>query len=144
MKKFYKIDNNGYAEIELDKDIYNLVAIEKSLANFMEKIYIKLEERRNKILIKIKIKNKEENLEKIIGELYNDFLRENLRYNVAMETKNLRELIVGRALYTTCIDIKDEETEEMKLKENEEKDYNIDEIAVNWFEKDRDIEEKLC
>lgn len=144
MEKFYKIDNNGYAEIELDKDIYNLVTIEKSLANFMEKIYIKLEEKRNRILIKIKTKNKEENLEKLIGELYNDFLRENLRYNIAMETKNLRELIVGRALYTTCIDMKEEETEEMNLKENEEKNYNIDEIAVNWFEENKDIEDKLC
>lgn len=54
-----------------------------------------------------------------------------------METKTIRELIVGRALYTTCIDT---ETEQDRIEENEKieetlEDYNIDDIATNWFDK---------
>ena len=81
-------------------------------------------------------------LEKIIGEFYNELLRESLRYNIAIETKNLRELIVGRALYTTCIDL--EENQEEKNEEDIEETYNLDEIAVNWFDKYGNKEEQKC
>ena len=62
-----------------------------------------------------------------------------------METKNLRELIVGRALYTTCIEIEeDEKANEKKLDENiSNNQYKLDEIAVNWFDK-YNKEEKRC
>lgn len=90
--------------------------------------------------IKIEMVLKEESkedLEKIIGELYNELFNETLRYEISAETKNLRELIVGRALYTTCIDT---ETEQEKKGESEKieetlEDYNIDDIATNWFDK---------
>ena len=83
----------------------------------------------------------------MIGELYNEFLRESLRYEISLETKNLRELIVGRALYTTCIQLEDGETEEKepnyKIEDNNE-EYDIDEIARNWFDKYGEKEGKKC
>ena len=72
-----------------------------------------------------------------------------MRYKIAQETKDLRELIVGRALYSTCIEVDNTENEkEINEEENEnisnyeEKDYDIDEIAVNWFDNNTDKEEK--
>ena len=49
----------------------------------------------------------------------------------------MREIIVGRELYTTCIDT---ETEQEKNEENKKieetvEDYNIDDIATNWFDR---------
>ena len=103
-----------------------------------EQTYSKLEELDNKIIIKIKSQTNDK-LDNIIGEFYNELLRESLRYNIAMETKNLRELIIGRALYTTCIEI-DEEKEISTNNDNiseitEDEDYSLDDIAVNWFTK---------
>ncbi len=141
MEKFYTINDN-YAEISLSKDIYPLVSVKKALANFMEETYIKLSNNNDEILVQIELKENKENLEKIIGEFYNELLRESLRYNIAIETKNLRELIVGRALYTTCIDL--EENQEEIDKDTEEGEYSLDEIAVNWFDKYTNEEEKKC
>ena len=137
MKDFYKLEED-FAIVELSKNIYPLVVIQKTISNYLEQTYIKLEELDNKIIIKIKSQTNDK-LDNIIGEFYNELLRESLRYNIAMETKNLRELIVGRALYTTCIEI-DEEKEISTNNDNisditEDEDYSLDDIAVNWFSK---------
>lgn len=140
MERFYMINDN-YAEILLSKDIYPLVSVKKALANFMEETYIKISSNNDEIVVQIVLQENKKNLEKIIGEFYNELLRESLRYNIAIETKNLRELIVGRALYTTCINL--EENPEEK-NNTEEVEYNLDEIAVNWFDKYENKEEQKC
>lgn len=140
MEKLYTI-NGDYAEILIEEDIYPLITVEKAISNFTQDVYIKLEHKDKKtLLIKLVLQDDKKNLEKIIGELYNELLRENIRYNISKETKNLRELIVGRALYTTCIEM-DEQDKEENYKEDNEEDYNLDEIAVNWFENNEDKEE---
>lgn len=138
MEKFYTINDN-YAEILLAKDIYPLVCIKKALTNFMRETYIKINSEDKQIIVQIVLQKNNENLEKIIGEFYNTLLRESLRYEIAIETKNLRELIVGRALYTTCIDLEEKEQEDNNSIPNEE--YTLDEIAVNWFDKYQNEEE---
>ena len=141
MEKFYTMNDN-YAEILLSKDIYPLVSVKKALANFMGETYIKISSNKDEIVVRIVPKENKENLERIIGEFYNELLRESLRYNIAIETKNLRELIVGRALYTTCIDL--EKNQEEKNNDTEEEEYSLDEIAVNWFDKYENKEEQEC
>lgn len=140
MEKFYTINDN-YAEIVLSKDIYPLVSVKKALTNFMDKTYIKIKDNNSEIMVQMVLQENKVDLEKLIGEFYNELLRESLRYNIAIETKNLRELIVGRALYTTCIDL--EENQEEKNEDIEET-YNLDEIAVNWFDKYGNKEEEKC
>jgi len=132
MERFYTIKDD-YAEIVLSKDIYPLVSVKKALASFIEETYIKLNSNHNEIVVQIALQENKKDLEKIIGELYNELLRETLRYNIASETKNLRELIVGRALYTTCIDLDGNQEEKSSDAENEE--YSLEEVAVNWFDK---------
>ena len=138
MKKLYIIRDN-YAEITLKKDIYPLVSIEKTLSNIMEDFYIKIDSDNENIIIKIFSIEKVDNLEKVIGEFYNELLRESLRYNIAMETKDLRNLIVGRALYATCIQNQEDDEKNVNFnsieKNMNEENYKIEDIAVNWFEK---------
>ena len=138
MEKLYVIKDN-YAEITLKKDIYPLVSIEKALSNIMEDFYIKIDSDNENIIIKIFSREKVDNLEKIIGEFYNELLRESLRYNIAMETKDLRNLIVGRALYATCIQNQEDDEKNINFnsleKNMNEENYKIEDIAVNWFEK---------
>ncbi len=141
MEKFYTIKED-FAEIILSKKIYPLTAVKKALTNFMDDIYTKIEDRDDKIIVQILLKRDKISWDKLIGELYNDFLRESLRYNISLETKNLRELIIGRALYTTCIEI--EENEKEKNEGELEDKYSIDEIAVNWFDKYEKKEENKC
>lgn len=140
MQKFYTIEDN-YIIIELSSNIYPVISVQKAIANFIDIIYIKLEEIENKIILTLKIKDNNENIEHVVLEFYNELFRESLRYKISKETKNLRELIVGRALYTTCIEMNNEinvekiENAEDNKKFNEDEDFSLDEIAVNWFEK---------
>jgi len=147
MERLYEIENE-YIKIILDIDIYPIIVIEKTISNFLDIAFAKMEKENNKIIVKL-VLNSEQNTHNIVGKFYNELLEESLRYNIARETKNLRELIVGRALYSTCIEVDNVENEKETIKvENEsfsnteEKDYDIEEIAVNWFEKNTNKEEK--
>lgn len=140
MEKMYDIKDN-YAEIVLLEKNYPLVAVKKALSNYMEDVYIKIDGNDDKIIIKLFLKENKNDLDKIIGELYNELLRESLRYSISLETKNLRELIVGRALYTTCIDLEEEPN---KYIPNESEEYSLDKIAVNWFDEHTDEMELEC
>lgn len=147
MKKEYIIQDK-FAEIKLDKAVYPLIAIKKAISNFFNDIYVRIEENDKNFIIDFKLQDKQGNLEKIIDEFYNECLRESLRYEISVETKNLRELIVGRALYTTCIELdknadNQEQTDESIYEEDTTK-YSLENIAVNWFEKYEEPEEKKC
>lgn len=140
MKKMYEIKDN-YAEIVLLEKNYPLVAVKKALSNYMEDAYIKIDSDNDKIIIQMYLKENKNDLDKIIGELYNELLRESLRYSISLETKNLRELIVGRALYTTCIDLEEAPN---KYSSNETEEYSLDKIAVNWFDEQINEMELEC
>lgn len=144
MEKLYKLNGN-MAEISISKELYPLITIKKAIANYLDNVYIKLEDVNNNVLLKIQLKNENDNFKKIVGEFYNELLRESLRYDIANETKNLRELIIARALYTTCIDVEGENIEEINTTKNEkyEEEFDINEIAVNWFDSNNK-EEKKC
>ena len=109
---------------------------------------MRIEENDKNFIISFKLQNKQGNLEKIIGEFYNECLRESLRYEVSVETKNLRELIVGRALYTTCIELDENEDNQEQtdepIYEEDNTEYSLEDIAVNWFEKYENPGEKKC
>lgn len=144
MEKLYKIEEN-YAEIFLERELYPLLAVQKAISNFLETTFVKISTKNNKIIIHMVLQKNIEDLDTIVGNFYNELLRETLRYNISKETKHLRELIVGRALYSTCIDAQDE-SEVLDENDNQKSDeykenYNIDDIAVNWFE---NKEENLC
>ena len=145
MKKEYIIQDK-FAEIVLDKKIYPLIAIKKAISNFFNDVYIRIEEKNNKFIVDFKLQDKKSDFEKIIGEFYNECLRETLRYEISVETKNLRELIVGRALYSTCIELYENEEKQEQAEEttNEETEYSLEDIAVNWCEKYENSEEKEC
>ena len=134
--EIFEIEDNQ-AKIKLNSEIYPLVVIQKTVSNYLDNMYVKLEKEDKNILVNLFLKDNKENIKELVGNFYNELLVEALRYNIGVETKEIRELIVGRALYTTCIDT---ETEQEKNEENEIieetlEDYNIDDIATNWFDK---------
>lgn len=132
MERLYSIKDN-YASLELQQEIYPLTVVKNALVNFTEKLCIKLEINNNKIIVKIFIQDiDKQNLEKYIGEIYNELLREATRYDISKETKNIRELIIGRALYSTCIDTSENINTNVN-NEAIEKNYRLDEVATNWF-----------
>lgn len=136
MERLYTLDED-YAVIEISSNCYPIVTVQKSISNFIDLIYVKIEVNDESIILKLKLKNKEDNLNEIIGEFYNEMLRESLRYNISKETKNLRELIVGRALYSTCIEAEtthNYQEADKNIEQEFQEDFSLEEIATNWFD----------
>ena len=80
-------------------------------------------------LVEITPKNGNEN-EQIFAEFENELIAQEMRRIVAEKTKNIREMIVARALSSTIIDLKEEDMDE------EEDSFEADLILTNWYEQD--------
>ena len=133
--KLFEIKDNQ-AKITLNSEIYPLVVIQKTVSNYLENMYVKLEKEDKNILVNLFLKDNKENIKELVGNFYNELLVEALRYNIGVETKEIRELIVGRALYTTCIEL--DENREEKIEDDmtsektfQKEEYNLEDIAVN-------------
>ena len=123
----YKIDKDNIT-FYIDTNIYNDAVIKKAIYNFIEDRKVILNKINEKTIVVVSKKSNDD-IENFVKNFYSELLNESLRFEVMNETKNIRELILGRALYSTCIDT--EENEETTEKDNK---YNINDIAKNWFE----------
>ena len=134
-KNFYINEEQNYIELYLNEKIYNLSIIKKALYNFIDDGYFILNYAdADTIIAKILLKEHTTNKELLVKELYNELFNESIRFDVMKQTKNIRELILGRALYSTCIDTEKNENEEKNEMQTDDNNYNINNIAVNWFE----------
>lgn len=134
-KNFYINEEQNYIELYLNEKIYNLSIIKKALYNFIDDGYFILNYAdADTIIAKILLKGHTTNKELFVKELYNELFNESIRFDVMKQTKNIRELILGRALYSTCIDTEKNENEEKNEMQTDDNNYNINNIAVNWFE----------
>lgn len=141
MNTSYKIIKNK-ALIELDANAYPLASVKKAMFYYIDKLYMNVEVVNNSINVTAeKIDNKVD-FENEIKEFINDCLRESLRYEISVQTKDIRELILGRALYSMCIKVDDRELtcnlpveERKKVIYDESDDFDINDITVNWFNK---------
>lgn len=117
------------ARIEIDKSIYSLESCMKSSYIFIDRFYIYLDIKDNKILIEIKNKEKDSTVtEDDIGEFYNELLNQSIREMVYYKTKGIREIILARALHNSCIDIS-----ESNIDLNEQS-FHVEDIAKDWYE----------
>lgn len=119
----------------LNKDVYNVKTIMKTAYNFIEEFYVLLNYSNGDIEVTLECKalKSSEEMKKYKGEFCNELLRQNVRYLVSQETKNIRELVMGRALYDTCIEYEDA-FEEETIEENVDLNDKLD-ILVNWFDR---------
>ncbi len=131
----------------INNSIYPLSVILKTAYNFTNNFYVFFDYIADDC-IEVQIKSKgilsDNELEKMVGEFYNELLNQNIRYDIQNKTNNLRQLILGRALYTECIEtnvdngsdqIKEEPIESISTMDKNE-DYIQDtyQIATCWNE----------
>ncbi len=131
----------------IKSEIYPLNVIMKTAYNFTNNFYIFFDyvsEGCIQVQIKSKALLSDSELEKVVGEFFNELLNQNIRYDLENRTSNLRQLILGRALYTECIET-DENYNDNSIKEeikenasiidkNEVYTEDINQIATCWNE----------
>ncbi len=125
----------------VNKEIYNVDSLMKGAYQFIDRYYIFFEQINELINIEFSYKNEaitEEIAIRDIRNFMNEVLHQKIRKSIVSETRHLRELIMGRALYSACIDIStDLNNYNIDSKNIINKTVSLDslsEISLDWFE----------
>ena len=116
-------------EFSIDDRIFPLPAVLKTAYLYLDLYYVHMEYKSEHNLF-IEITGKEGGrLPKSLSSTFsNDLIAQVTRHSIANSERNIRELILGRALYSTCF-----ETEDIPVpSEIPSQEFNIDDIAVSW------------
>ena len=126
----YEIQDDGRIEFRVYKEVYPLKAIYRAAYLFTDKYYIGLDQTEETYIIKFSGKEKTCDYDDV-GAFQNELLNQNLKLALSNDTREIRELIVTRALYSSFLP---EENEEVSISETSEQEYDLDEIAKAWYE----------
>lgn len=126
----YEIQDDGRIEFRVNKKVYPLKAIYRAAYLFTDKYYIGLDQTEETYIIKFSGKEKTCDYDDV-GAFQNELLNQNLKLALSNDTREIRELIVTRALYSSFLP---EENEEVSISETSEQEYDLDEIAKAWYE----------
>jgi len=85
--------------IFLDSSLYPLEAVYTTCYTFLDRFYIFLDKKDNKIEISLEPKERKENLRNIKGEFINELINNSLRYMISKRNQKIREYIVKTALF---------------------------------------------
>ena len=117
-------------KINLEKDLYSNDTIMRTAYQFIDNYYIFLQ-KNDDIVVSMIPKEEKEITDRLRvqmeGEFRNELLNQEVRKSIREDTKNIRELILARAMYSTYV----EEPEDIQESESE---YSIDDISKDWFE----------
>lgn len=109
------------------KELYSKISLIKAAYNFTDSFYMHLDADEKYYYVSIESKNSGNNLSE--KEFINEMLVQNVRHEIYLQTKNIRELLVARAMATSIIvdnGIDDNDISENTFSENE--------ILKDWFE----------
>lgn len=126
----YEIQDDRRIEFRVNKEVYPLKAIYRAAYLFTDKYYIGLDQTEETYIIKFSGKEKTCDYDDV-GAFQNELLNQNLKLALSNDTREIRELIVTRALYSSFLP---EENEEVSISETSEQEYDLDEIAKAWYE----------
>ena len=107
------------------KELYSKTVLIKSAYNFIDSAYIHLDADDKYYYVTFEPKEGE----KIIDEkqFVNEMLAQSVRHEVYTQTKNIRELMMARAMASSVI-MTDE-----KIEEDLDDDFSEEEILKDWF-----------
>jgi len=112
--------------IILSKELYPKESILKAAYNFTDRFHMYIDSNELNYIVDITTKDETPN-EETKKQFIDEVITQTTRYLVMKETKNVRELILGRALASTLI------TDVDNGISNDGKE-NVEEILKDWFE----------
>ncbi|MBQ7578421.1 MAG: hypothetical protein IJT21_09170 [Synergistaceae bacterium] len=125
--KSYELTNNGFV-IRLDRNLYAREAVMKALYRFHEKYIIYYENDGAFINVFFESAEKLISIEQEIAIIMKELSFQMIRLDTARRTKGIRELLVARSLYASCIE-----------PEREISESDTVEIKSNWREDEKNI-----
>ena len=108
----YETTDQGFV-LHLDATVYARPAVMKAFYRLQDRYIISYERQGNLLDVYFDYsKSNTETVEDQIRRIMEELSFEMIRYDTMRETSNLRELLVGRALYATCVDMGREENKD--------------------------------
>lgn len=108
------------------KELYSKVALIKAAYNFTDNAYVHLDADDNYYYVAIE--SKREGFEVKEQEFINEMLTQSVRHEVYQQTKNIRELLLARAMATSVI------VDEEIVDDSETDDtFSENDILKDWF-----------
>lgn len=114
--------------LKFSKEIYNKQALLKASYSFTDRAYIHIDVDEQYYLVDISPKTADINISS--DDFKNEILAQTVRLHVSNKTKNIRELLLARALSSTLLENKNVEVEEII-----EEEFDINNILEDWFKK---------
>ena len=108
----YETTDQGFV-LHLDATVYARPAVMKAFYRLQDRYIISYERQGNLLDVYFDYsKSNTETVEDQIRRIMEELSFEMIRYDTMRETSNLRELLVGMALYATCVDMGREENKD--------------------------------
>lgn len=113
--------------IKFSKELYPKVALIKAAYNYTDRAYLHLDADDKYYYVSIESKKSGEEIKE--EEFINEMLTQSVRHEVYSQTKNIRELLLARAMATSVI--MNEQAE--KTDEFNDNDFSENDILKDWF-----------
>lgn len=129
MGEKYQITEEGIL-FKVSSEIYDKDTVLRACYRFLDEYFIFISKEQKYYVITIAAKKEFLNtseIEACIGEFNNELLHQEICNKVFQETKNIRELILTRAMYSSYI-------EEPEYFAEGKENYSVEEIVKDWFD----------
>ena len=113
------------------KELYSKEVILKAAYAFTDRLYIHLDADATYYKVRLISKEENKNEKKLYAEFENELIAQETRRVIAEQTKNIREMIIARALSSTIVNYVEEAN--IDLLKNEDA-YAAEEILQDWFD----------
>lgn len=113
--------------LKFNKELYSKTALIKAAYNFTDKAYVHLDADDQNYYVSLSAKEESTLISE--EEFLNEILTQSVRHEVYRQTKNIRELMLARAMASSVMF--EEEFDDYEDEESEK--YAEDEILKDWF-----------
>ena len=121
------------SQYRFSKELYSKVALIKAAYNFTDSAYIHLDADDNYFYVTIETKQSDSAVSE--KEFINEMLTQSVRHEVYQQTKNIRELLLARAMATSVI------VDEALIDEQDAGDsFEENDILKDWFAANEKVE----
>ena len=116
-------------QLRYNRELYSKIALIKASYNFTDRAYVHLEADKDYYYVSIIAKSGKEEIYE--DEFENEMLAQSVRHEIYLQTKNIRELMLARAVATSVVIPEDEKIE---MNDETKNEFREDEILKDWFE----------
>ncbi len=116
-------------KLKFSKELYSKVSLIKAAYNFTDRAYLHLDADDTYYYVEFDLKDEHSTISE--NDFMNEMLAQSVRHEIYLQTKNIRELLMARAMATSVIT-----DEEQDYKEDlSDEQFTEDAILKDWFEK---------